>query len=214
MTMPGLRPRSSQQAFAAGEFAVGRIARPTMLAVGWRWRYEALLVIATTVGTCLLAHLVGWLGTCILTGVAAGSVILVPPLRAKAAAFAWWIVTPHRVRTGMAQAWVHSRDGKIPVVLRTSQQRYGERVHVWCRAGTSVEDFIWAQHLITAACWARDVRVSCSKRYPHVVILDIVRRDMNQHGEAWNDFWSGVQKPGPVSEAERRQPHHDLRSHE
>jgi hypothetical protein len=179
MTMPAPRPRGTRQALAGREFAIGRVARPTPFAVAWRWRYETLLLIVTTVGTYLLADTIGWLGICIVIGVTASLVILVPPLRSQAAAFAWWIVTPHRVRRGMAQAWIHSRDGKIPVVLRCSRRRFGQRVHVWCRAGTSAEDFVWSGHLIAAACWAREVRVSRSERYPHVVVLDIIRRNLN-----------------------------------
>jgi hypothetical protein len=192
MTMPAPRPRGTRQALAGREFAVGRVARPTVLTVAWRWRYEALLAVVTILGTCLLAEAVGWLGTCIITAAGAGLVILLKPLRAQAVALAWCVVTPHRVRTGMAQAWVHSRNGKIPVVLRTSRRRYGERVHVWCRAGTSAEDFIWANHLIAAACWAREVQVSRSQRFPHIVVLDIVRRDENRGDELRHGLRSGA----------------------
>lgn len=202
MTMPAPRPRGTRQALAGTEFAVGRVARPTVLAVAWRWRYEALLAVVTTLGTCLLAEAAGWLGTCIITGFTAGLVILVRPLRAQAVALAWCIVTPHRVRTGMAQAWVHSRDGKIPVVLRTSRQRYGERVHVWCRAGTSAEDFVWASHLIAAACWAREVRVSRSRRFPHIVVLEIIRRDENRDDGRRHGPRSGASDLKPVRPAD------------
>jgi len=183
MMMPAPRPRGTRQALAGREFAIGRVARPTPFAITWRWRYEALLAVVASTGSYFLADATGWMGACIVIAVTAALVILVPPLRAGAAVFAWWLVTPHRVRTGMAQAWIHSRDGKIPVVLRTTRQGFGERVHVWCRAGTSAEDFAWASHLIAAACWAREVRVSRSARYPHVVVLDIVRRDVSRPDE-------------------------------
>jgi len=80
----------------------------------------------------------------------------------------------------MAQAWIHSRDGKMPFVLCTMRRPFGERVHLWCRAGTSAEDFVWARHLVAAACWAREVRVLRSERFVHLVALDVIRRADNQ----------------------------------
>src|SRR5215470_4910298 len=183
MTMPASRPRGTRQALAGREFAVGHVARPDLATVAWRWRYELILTAVVSVAAAFLAAVIGALGTILVIAAIAALIALAPPLRAEAAAFVWWIVTPHRVRTGMAQAWIHSRDGKIPVVLRTTRQGFGERVHVWCRAGTSAEDFAWASHLIAAACWAREVRVSRSARYPHVVVLDIVRRDASRPDE-------------------------------
>lgn len=173
---PAPRPRTTRQAFAGREFAIGKVARPSLIAVAWRWRYEPLLAALASVCGYLLNASAGVLVTIVVIVAIASLVGLVPPLRAEAAAFMWWIVTPHRLRTGMAQAWIHSRNGKIPIIYRTTRQPFGERVHVWCRAGTSAEDFVWGRHLLTAACWARDVRVFRSQRYAHVVILEVIRR--------------------------------------
>ena len=128
-----------------------------------------------------------------------------PALRAEFAAFAWWMMTPHRVRTGMAQAWIHSRDGKIPIIVRTARQPFGERVHIWCRAGTSAEDFSLASHLIAAACWAREVRVYRSHRYAQVVVLDVIRRRSNQLDQSepgWRTEGTNSQiRPCPMTSA-------------
>lgn len=197
MTMPAPRPRGTRQARAGREFAIGRVARPGLLTVAWRWRYELLLAVLVSVGAYLLVAAVGGPGAIVVAMVIAAIVSVAPPLRAEVAAFVWLIVTPHRVRTGMAQAWIHSRDGKIPVVFRTTRQPFGERVHVWCRAGTSAEDFVWGRHLIVAACWARDVRVFRSERYAHVVVLDVIRGGANRQRETQHNLWPDVDVARP-----------------
>jgi hypothetical protein len=175
MNMFGPRPRSTRQALARREFALGRVATPNMLTVGWRWRYELLLAAGVPVAAWLLVNGLG-AAFAVITVVALIVLVAVsPPLRRLLIARAWCIITPHRVRTGMAQAWIHSRDGKMPFVLRTTREPFGERVRLWCRAGTSAEDFVWARHLIVAACWARDVQVLRNERFVHIVLLDVIR---------------------------------------
>jgi hypothetical protein len=60
-------------------------------------------------------------------------------------------------------------------VLLTRRQPFGERVYLWCRAGTCRQDFEAARELLTAACWAQDMRVSSHPRNAQLVTLDIVR---------------------------------------
>lgn len=206
MTMPAPRPRGTRQALAGREFAVGRVARPPPPAILWRWRYEVLLAALISVGGYLLVAAVGGLAASAVVVATAALAIVVRPLRGETVAFFWWMVTPHRVRTGMAQAWIHSRDGKIPVVVRTTRQHYGERMHVWCRAGTSAEDFVWGRHLIAAACWARDVRVSRSTRYAHVVVLDVIRRGEDTGGEYGPALWPIAGPAAPDSPAGHSEP--------
>ena len=57
---------------------------------------------------------------------------------------------------------------------------FGERVRVWCRAGTCGEDFAWACNLIAAACWAREVHVYQSQQHVQLVVLDVIRRSGHQ----------------------------------
>lgn len=175
MNLPAPRPRSTRQALAGREFALGRVARPSMLTVGWRWRYELMLLIGIPMTAWLLVTAIGRTLTCIAFAALIALLISVRSLRNFVIACAWSVITPHRVRTGMAQAWIHSRNGRLPFVLRTTRKPFGERVHLWCRAGTCAEDFIWARHLIAAACWARDVRVLRNERYVHLVVLDVMR---------------------------------------
>jgi hypothetical protein len=127
----------------------------------------------------------GWIalgpvaGAVIAAGLAAALIVMAacwPQGRRFLVARAWCIVTPHRVRVGCAQAWIHSRSGKIPAVLLTGRLSFGERVYLWCRAGTSADDLSSARKLLAAACWADDIRVTRHPRYAHLVTLDVIRR--------------------------------------
>src|SRR5258708_11452444 len=180
MTRPAPRPRSTRQALADREFALGRVARPSLLTVGWRWRYELLLSAAVPGAFWLLVHAIGAPFACVVITASLALVVASSSLRRLVTACAWCVITPHRVRTGMAQAWIHSRDGKMPFVLCTMRKPFGERVHLWCRAGTRAEDFVWAHPLIAAACRARQVGVLRSERFVHLVALDLIRSADNQ----------------------------------
>jgi hypothetical protein len=174
--IPSPRPGSTRQAYAGMNYAVGTVARANPVVAAWRWRYELA-------GMAVLAA--GWLvlGPVAMAAVAAGlaaaligTVAYWPQGRAFLAARAWCIITPHRVRVACAQAWIHSRAGKIPVVLLTRRQPFGERVYLWCRAGTSADDLSSARVLLAAACWADDIQVTRSPRYAHLVTVDVIRR--------------------------------------
>jgi hypothetical protein len=177
MTMPPLRPPHRRQALAGLQAAVGSVAPPNPIVLAWRWRYELTLAAAITVGVIAVTRIPApaWVPAGCAAVIAAGAVLW-PPVRRRVAARAWCVITPHRVRAGCAGAWIHSRGGRLPAVLLTTRQPFGERVHLWCHAGTCAQDFQSAQGLLTAACWAHDMRVTCNPRYRQLVTLDIIRR--------------------------------------
>lgn len=65
--------------------------------------------------------------------------------------------------------------GALPTIAATVVTVIGLSL-LWCRAGTSVDDFISARAVLTAACWAQDVAIFVDTRHPKLVTLDIVRR--------------------------------------
>lgn len=180
--MPSPRPRSTRQAQAGWEYASGTIARANPVVAAWRWRYELAGVAGLSAAWLTL-------GTATTASLTAGLAVLLiitacfPAGRRFIAARMWCIVTPHRVRAGCAQAWIHSRNGKLPFIWMTRRQPFGERVYLWCRAGISAVDFRSARELLTAACWAEDVQVSHHARYTHLVALDVIRR---RHPAEWS----------------------------
>jgi hypothetical protein len=123
--------------------------------------------------TLLIVRL-GWPAGPVVIGIAA-AVAGWPETRYWLIARVRSISTAHRIRTGCAQAWIQTRSGKLPVILLTRPEPYGERVYIWCRAGICLEDFEAASDILRAACWATEVRVTASTRYSHIVFLDVMR---------------------------------------
>jgi hypothetical protein len=72
---------------------------------------------------------------------------------------------------------MHTRSGKLPLILRIHPAKVGERAWIWCRAGICAGDFEAHTGEIRAACYARDTRVNHSTRWSHLVTVDIIRRD-------------------------------------
>ena len=173
--MPSPRPRSTRQALAGLQYAFSTVAPPNPLVFAWRWRYELGIGIGLPAALIVLGGIPVMLGTLAAMTVLVGAALLWAPARRNIIARAWCVITPHRVRVGCAQAWIHSRRGKIPIVLVTTRQPFGERVHLWCRAGTSAIDFTSARPLLVAACWARDIRVNGNDRFAQLITIDVIR---------------------------------------
>lgn len=173
--MPSPRPRNTREALAGLQYAFSTVAPANPFVFAWRWRYELILGIALPAALIVLGGIPVMLGTLAAMAALAGAALLWPTARRYLLARLWCVITPHRVRVGCAQAWIHSRRGKIPIVLLTTRQPFGERVHLWCRAGTSAMDFTTALPLLIAACWARDIRVNANQRFAQLITLDVIR---------------------------------------
>ena len=143
----------------------------------------ALLTGVPAVITALITQ-IGVLWT--LATISAATAILVtwPGAQLWLLAHAWCVITAHRVRTGCAQAWIHSRYGKLPIILLTTPRPFGESVYIWCRAGVCLADFTAGTDILRASCWAHDIRVTSSARYSHIVILDVIRRETPADNQA------------------------------
>jgi hypothetical protein len=151
------------------------VAPPNVLVLLWRWRYEAGLLAGVPAAIFVLISRLGWVWGPVVIGVTVVTLATWPDARLWLGAHARCVITAHRVRTGCAEAWIHSRRGKLPVILLTSPRPYGERLYIWCRAGTCLEDFQDAVDVLRSACFAADIRVTCSTRSAHIVILDVIR---------------------------------------
>ncbi|GGO83571.1 hypothetical protein [Nonomuraea cavernae] len=150
------------------------ITRPNPVVVGWRWRYE--------IGAAFALPLVGYvfvdgLGPMSpIAGVVIGLILLWPPVRSEVWGRIRCVVTAHRIRHGFVEAYIVSRRGKIPVILWCAPAPFGERVWVWCRAGTTATHIEQGREIIAAACWAADVTVRPRDGSPHWVLLEVTRR--------------------------------------
>jgi hypothetical protein len=185
--MPRTRARRRSEAFLLADLET--VLRPTghratVFGLAWWWRYELGILIGVSLALTLLACAAGvW---CAVAAVSAmiGAFGPWPPTHRVFMATAWRIITPHRLRVGFVEARIHSRNGRIPTIIRCAQQPFGERVRLWCPAGTSVEDLRAAVSILRAACWAMDIRVISDDRHAHMVTLDVIRRGgrSSQHG--------------------------------
>ena len=190
------RPASTREARAAFEYAIGTVSRANPVVATWRWRYE--LVATAAFGAAWIA--LGITAVAALTGGLTAALALTasfPRGRTFLLARAWCIVTPHRIRTGCAQAWIHTRYGKLPFILWTRSRPSGERVYLWCRAGNSAADFSSARELLAVACMAKDMNVSQHARYSHLIALDVIRRQppAKWSGHPWYDTGTPSESP-------------------
>jgi hypothetical protein len=149
------------------------IKPPNIFALLWRWRWEAGVVPGLAAGLTFLTFRIGWLTVPVVIGIAAAAAMW-PEARHWLVEHIRCVITAHRVRTGCARAWIQTRSGKLPVILLTRPETFGERVYIWCPAGISLADFEEASDTLCAACWATDIYVTASARYSHIVILDVV----------------------------------------
>ena len=89
----------------------------------------------------------------------------------------WCVLARHRIQRLCYEARLHTRAGRLPLVLWTRPTKVGERARILCRAGICAADFTAHAPEIAAACYARDARVTHNPRWSHLVTIDVIRRD-------------------------------------
>jgi hypothetical protein len=143
----------------------------------WRFRTEITVLLAGTTGIWELAKAVTLTWAMIIITTLAVVVMVVPPTRRLAVRRAWCILSRHRIQRVCFETRMHTRSGRLPLVLRITPTEVGERALIWCRAGICAEDLEAHAPEIAAACYARQVRIEANRRWAQLVQLDVVRRD-------------------------------------
>lgn len=180
------------------EVAATPTARPGVFGLLWRWRYEfggAVVLTGSSIGIDVAAGPSGLVSAAAAAGVSTAAALWWPASRRSILARIRCVIDQHRVRTGLAGAWVQTRRGKLPVILRTVPRPFGERMLLLCRAGTTASDVAAAREVLRVACWASDVRVIPDERRPHLVTIDIIR--VPYAGGTAMPEWSGQIAEGP-----------------
>jgi hypothetical protein len=149
----------------------------TMAGVLWRFRAEALTVITIGGGGWLLARAITLAGLLSVTIPLLTAGLIAPAPRRFFVRRAWCVLSRHRLQKVFFETRMHTRSGRLPLVLRITPTEVGERALIWCRAGICFEDFEAHTGEIAAACYARDARVERSRRWAQLVTVNIVRRD-------------------------------------
>jgi hypothetical protein len=149
----------------------------TPAGIAWRWRAELAIAALLTAVLWRLSLLITltWAGIVLAAalGVAAG----VPHSRRFITRRFWCILARHRLHRLCYEARLHTRAGRLPLILWIRPTQVGERAWVLCRAGISAEDFADHTDQLRAACYARDARATRHRRWSHLVTIDIIRRD-------------------------------------
>ena len=143
----------------------------------FRFRTELAAVTAVTTGGWALAKAMALVWAVIILMTTATMVTVLPWSRRFIIRRAWCVLSRHRIQKVCYETRMHTRSGRLPLVLRIYPTQVGERALIWCRAGICAADFEAHTPEIAAACYARQARVEGNKRWAQLLNLDIVRRD-------------------------------------
>jgi len=149
----------------------------TAAGVLWRFRTELTTLAMVGAGYAALARLVHLIPAAVITGGLVLVLAALPWSRRFVVRRVWCVMSRHRIQKVCFETRLHTRSGRLPLVLRIHPTEVGERALIWCRAGICFEDFEAHTGEIAAACYARTARVERSKRWAQIVAVHIVRRD-------------------------------------
>jgi hypothetical protein len=143
----------------------------------WRFRTEIAVLIGGVIAVWELAKMVTAIWAIVALTASMAAVTVLPWTRRFVIRRAWCVLSRHRIQRVCFETRMHTRSGRLPLVLRIHPTQVGERALIWCRAGICAEDFEAHAPEIAAACLARQARIEGNKRWAQLVNLDIVRRD-------------------------------------
>jgi hypothetical protein len=149
----------------------------TPAGIAWRWRTELLVLTGLAVIFWRLDTWTSAIWAGVILGGLAAVVAAVPHSRWFITRRFWCVLARHRLQRLCYEARLHTRSGRLPLVLWTRPTKVGERAWVLCRAGICTEDFEAHIGELRAACYARDARVTRNRRWSQLVTIDIIRRD-------------------------------------
>jgi hypothetical protein len=173
-------PQSSARNHRNNPYAMDRMfAQVHHSAAGslWRFRTELAVLLLTVAGLWELAKAItaGW--ALVTLAAVAAAVMTVPPSRRMVVRRAWCVLSRHRIQRVCFETRMHTRSGRLPLIMRITPTEVGERALIWCRAGICAADFEAHAAEIAAACYARQARIEANRKWAQLVQLDIVRRD-------------------------------------
>jgi hypothetical protein len=143
----------------------------------WRWRTELLTLGGLLAALYWLSRQITIIWAAVVLAAAIGIIFAVPQSRRFTVRRFWCVLARHRFHRLCWEARLHTRAGRLPVVLWTRPTKVGERLTVWCRAGISADDFIAHSGELAAACYAREARVTRNTAWSQIVTVNIIRRD-------------------------------------
>ena len=176
--MPAADSRSrSSSPYAVEQMAVNM--QRSVVGAWWRWRSELGSLLVTAAAFFLGWWRLGsWLWLLLILVVLVLVLALVPhPRRSLLLARFWVLFTRHRLQRSFWELRLHTRAGRLPLVLWMSPTRVGVRAWVLLRAGMTFEDFEESAPAFATACGALDCRVTASPRSAWLLFIDVIRTD-------------------------------------
>lgn len=153
-------------------------SRSGTLVTLWRWRTEILLIVGTAAALFAVAETArqgSWWSFLVLAGV-----VSVPAAtrsgRNRMTAYFWCLFSRHRIQRVCLETSMHTRTGRIPLILWITPTPAGEKALIATRAGVCAEDFAAHAGEIEAACLAHRVTVSRHPSRANLVAVEIIRR--------------------------------------
>jgi hypothetical protein len=145
--------------------------------IAWRWRTELALLVVIVAGYVRLAVAITalWAGVTLAALITAA--LVVPHSRRFLKRRGWCLITRHRLQRVCYETRMHTRAGRLPLIVWIRPTRVGERAFVLCRAGICIEDFEAYTAEIASACYAREARVIRNRKWSQLVTVDVVRHD-------------------------------------
>ena len=149
----------------------------TTAGAAWRCRTELATMALLAAALWRLTILITIIWAAFVLAALVGLVLGVPHSRRFITRRFWCVLARHRLQRLCYEARLHTRSGRLPLILWIRPTQVGERAWVLCRAGICAEDFEAHIGELRAACYARDARVTRNRRWSHLVTIDIIRRD-------------------------------------
>jgi len=203
------RARRSSRTGAIELFVHPEQSAPIRLA-GWCWRtrYELALIAGYLGAYRYLDTLMPTWGVLFTLASILLAILVIGPVRRFTHARVMCVVTRHRMRSCLRQVRAMNHDGHLPWFLWTRPTGVGERVRLWMRPGLAGRDIENVADHIAAACFAREARVTVSRRRAALVTVDVIRRDPLVTGSAFNSPLVGMPVPDgePAAPIEHHRP--------
>jgi hypothetical protein len=165
-------PARSTRNYRNNPYPMDELMRRTRhSAIGTLWRFRTELIIPPILMDCVkVVSLVLPAFLAVVSVAAAITVVLVLPwTRRQVIRRAWCVMSRHRIQRVCYETRMHTRSGRLPLVLRITPTEVGERALIWCRAGICAEDFEAHAGEIAAACYAgthQCVQTASAARHP------------------------------------------------
>lgn len=161
------------------ELITAPATHPAARVAGLLIRLRAEL-LALLLGCALLAVAYSWLPPAAASAVIAltvAVVLAVPALRRFVSRRASAVMTRHRLRQVLVERRCLNFSRHAPLFLWSHPTEVGETVWLLLRAGISPSDVEDQVEWIASGCFARDARVTPTRRMTALVRVDVIRRD-------------------------------------